>query len=207
MAPELARLFGLLAEAFDAEDRAGGAAAARALRRARPQTLRAVDGVATGLPAAALRRARSPLARAARAALGAIAWTPSGRDGRIPRALSERMFTAELVGPDGAFHDDRVRVGLFVQPAGLVYGLRAHAAEETFLTLAGRALWSRGEAARWIGPGRTVHHPAGVPHGTVTTRWPMLAAWRWSGEIGWSGYRMLSEPGDGPPARGAQRAQ
>ncbi|WP_102226442.1 dimethylsulfonioproprionate lyase family protein [Acidimangrovimonas sediminis] len=147
------------------------------------RTMPPVDGLAPGA---------HPLAAAIHAAGPLIPWYHAGLDdGKIPEAVARRMLTAELVGPEGLIHDTRARIGLFWQGAGVDYPVRTHAAEETYLVLAGEGGWSLDHAAHTLhGPGAVIFHPSFAPHASRTDTRPMLAAWRWGGEIGWESYKI-----------------
>ncbi len=102
------------------------------------------------------------------------------------------MATAELIGPDGLFYHPSVRVGLFMQSAGLDYVMRRHVAEETFIMLGGSDYWScDGSAPVRAETGAMLHHPSNAPHGSRTDDEPLIAAWRWTGDIGWDGYELI----------------
>ena len=97
----------------------------------------------------------------------------------------------ELVGPDGIFLSEKTRVGLWVQTANLNYTTRTHAAEETFVILGGKAIWQAGDNAPLEeGIGTVIHHPSNTPHSNCTTNSPLLAAWRWSGDISIEQYTL-----------------
>lgn len=133
-----------------------------------------------------------PVAIAALAAGPLIPWYHAGLDdGKIPAEVATRMLTAELLGPDGLLPNPALRLGLFYQGPGLDYPIRSHAAEETFIMLAGEGHWSLdGTAHAPRGPGAVLFHPSLALHGSRTTDRPLLAAWRWGGEIGWESYKI-----------------
>ena len=146
----------------------------------------------TALPWAELADAGAdPLAAVAAAAAPLIPWVHAGlEDGKIPEAVARRMLTAELVGPDGVVFHPSVRAGLFYQGPQVDYPIRSHEAEETFIMLAGEGHWCRGDIAHAPeGPGAVLHHPSFTRHGSRTGARPLLAAWRWTGAIGWESYR------------------
>lgn len=192
----LAALFSGLSRLFAAEGRQGGDAVAQALGQ--------TDMVHTGLRVdpdfdltegckTALSLRPHPIAATILAALPDISWHYAGLDGgRIPADIARKMAAAELIGPDGLFHHPNVRVGLFMQSAGLDYGIRRHVAEETFLMLGGSGYWScDGSAPALAQTGATLHHPSNAPHGSRTYDEPLIAAWRWTGDIGWDSYELI----------------
>ena len=78
-----------------------------------------------------------------------------------------------------------------MQSAGVAYTFRSHAAEETFFTIGGHAGWVQGDGPETrIGSGHLVFHASGTKHATMTYNAPIIALWRWSGDISWDSYRM-----------------
>ena len=189
------RLMIELSELYGKEGRPGGTAAAIALEKAAGDLrtpLPHIESPFHGTIKDALDHTPEPIARTLKAAMPYLVWGASDlREGRIPDDLANQMPMCELIGPDGMFVHSELRVGLWVQHKNVVYGPRSHAAEETFLILAGSALWSTGEKApSRLGAGCTVHHPSNVVHTSVTQEIPLCAAWRWSGEIGFDQYEL-----------------
>ncbi len=192
---EFIRLLRALEMIFSAEERPGGDAAAAALRQVRndgfelpaPRLLAITD---TG--AAALRAGGHTAAPAILAAWPLIDWHHSGlADGRIRPEIALAMATAEVIGPDGMIFHPSVRVGLFMQVAGLDYVTRTHPAEETFVMLGGAGYWScDGTPPTRRETGAIIHHRSGAPHASVTRRQPLIAAWRWTGDIAYAGYSL-----------------
>ena len=195
-ATPLERLFTALAALFAAEGRPGGDAAAAALTACLPRAA-AYEAPGhdplPGLIRTALASHPHPAAGAVASAADGLHWEFAGlEDGRIRPEIARRMMTCELLGPTGMIPLPDLRVGLFAQSPGLDYVTRRHAAEETFIMLAGEGHWSVEGAP--LAPRRApavIHHPSDAPHQSVTRELPLLAAWRWSGEIGWEGYRMI----------------
>jgi mannose-6-phosphate isomerase-like protein (cupin superfamily) len=195
MPNDLSALLRCLADLYASDPSPAGLECARALRDAgdrapvletsRPHPLaRDLDAVAT--------RGPLPQLRPFRDLLPFLDWQHAGlENGRIRAEISIRMLTVELIGPDGLVFDPALRAGLFYQGPHLDYATRRHAAEESFVTLAGEALWSLGGGPLELrAAGELIHHPSLTPHRTVTSELGLLAAWRWSGEIGWDGYEM-----------------
>jgi len=103
--------------------------------------------------------------------------------------MPAEMATLELIGPTGLFHDDVVRAGLFYQAPFVSYPARTHAAEEAYVMLMGTAQWQLYEEPfAPVPPGGTRLHPSFAPHATVTEAEPILAAWCWTGDIGFESY-------------------
>jgi dimethlysulfoniopropionate lyase len=180
---------------FAAEGRPGGDEAARALGEVLmtrfglppPNPLDIVGDVTE-----ALRSGNHPAVPATLAAWPLIDWHHSGlADGRIRPEIALSMATAELIGPNGMIFHPSVRVGLFMQVAGVDYVTRTHAAEETFVMLGGAGDWTcNGSLPLRQTAGAYIHHPSGAPHASITRDDPLIAAWRWTGDIAYDGYSL-----------------
>ena len=55
-------------------------------------------------------------------------------------------------------------LGLYVLEAGAVDAQEPHSEDEVYVILAGRSRFTAGDETRDVGPGDTLHVPAGVPH-------------------------------------------
>lgn len=196
-------LFGL-ARLYETEPRPGGKEAAQALTgcaeklRAQPALPEAPADPFAGFATACaglLAETFLPIIPLINAALPAIRWVFAGLDdGRIRPEIARRMLTAELIGPDGLVFHPGVRVGLFMQDAGLDYVTRSHAAEECFVMLSGEGFWSTHDLpATACSAGEVIFHPSMTPHRSETRARPLLAAWRWSGDIGWDSYALKDD--------------
>ena len=193
---DFAALLAGLADLYAAEGRPGGDEAATALRSvmSRPFTLPpalALD--ISGICVDALKLRPHPLAATALSALPLLRWRHSGLEsGMIRRDIALNLAGVELIGPDGMVHHATVRVGLFMQTARLDYVTRTHPAEETFIMLGGSGYWTcNGSAPTLAHAGAIIHHPSGAPHATVTRAEPLIAAWRWTGDIRMEGYQLV----------------
>ena len=101
------------------------------------------------------------------------------------------MPMAELVGPDGMFFNETVRVGLWLQNKGIVYGPRQHEAEETFFIFNGEASWETElSEPKILGPNAYVFHPSNILHTSITSSSFVFTTWRWSGDIGFEKYTL-----------------
>jgi hypothetical protein len=180
-----------LAGLYAAERRPAGRATARALIDA-ATTASGPLSLAPPAPLAldALAHDPHPGHDVIKAALPYIVWSDAGRaiPGLKPDWASG-MLVNELLGPSGQFYHPELRIGLYVQCAGFHYGLRAHPAEETYILLGGRSAWATGaKPFRGRKTGEVIFHPSMIPHQTLTRQCPLIATWRWSGEIGFDGY-------------------
>jgi len=192
---DFAQMLRALAQLFSEEGRPGGDEAAAALSQilASPFDLPSphnLDIVETG--AGALRSGGHSAAPAVLSALPLIDWHHSGLDdGRIRPEIALSMATTELMGPDGMIFHPTVRAGLFMQIADLDYVTRTHPAEETFVMLGGAGYWTcNGSEPQRQEAGAYIHHPSGAPHTSITKDQPLIAAWRWTGDIAYEGYSL-----------------
>ncbi|MEM7506360.1 MAG: dimethylsulfonioproprionate lyase family protein [Pseudomonadota bacterium] len=196
MQTEIAQLCEDLAELFAAEGRPGGVEVADALRDRRLKAHQK-PGTSTSLDAEIVDLLSTtealPAAGSALAVMTALPWHYSGyHDGRIRAEVALSMATCEILGPTGLIHCDSCKVGLFAQAARHDYPARNHAAEETFIMIAGRAEWQC-DPGNWMeqGPGAILHHPSMAPHRSRTAESGLVAAWRWTGDIGTGSYALL----------------
>ena len=189
-----AALFDAMADLFAAEVRPGGDQAATALRLAAgsPPDAPSKDSVYLQALSPILTNTHHPITPLIATAAPFIDWGPSDLgEGRIPDDLASAMPMCELIGPDGLVPNTDIRVGLWMQSPATTYGPRRHIAEETFLIFAGEAEWHQeNKPPRTKGAGEVVHHPSNVLHTSITRKHPVLAAWRWSGDIGFEGYKL-----------------
>lgn len=190
----LSPLLYALAGLYASENRPGGTEAALALIAAALQPADLVPALPGPLDSdlqAILTDDPHPFSALVRDATPWLPWVFSELNGRIRAEIAHGMMQTELVGPDGIFPHSDIRVGLWLQSANLDYVTRAHAAEETFFILGGGALWQAGDAApAWLGAGAIIHHPSQTPHSDCTRESPLLAAWRWTGDIAVEGYTL-----------------
>lgn len=190
-------LIAALSDVFREEGRDGGLAASIALREAQSKPYRRT--VSTADPGlvleSACRLSRAlPLASLVMACRQILDWTTwEGRG--LEADLSAKLFTTELVGPDGHIAVDDVRVGLLVSASDTDYPISSHSGEETYFVISGLAEWAVGDQPHVPKtPGSFVHHPSWVPHGRKTRNEPFLGAWRWSGDLNLSTFSVVDTP-------------
>jgi hypothetical protein len=124
------------------------------------------------------------LAEALSALSPLLAWTYSypARTGQPD--LSAAVAFSQIVGPGGFRPSDRLRLGLTLIAPATHYPPHAHPAIETYLVIAGTALWSLGAAAAAAQPpGALILHPSGMAHAMQTGAEPLLAIWSWRGDV------------------------
>ncbi len=182
-----------LADAFAQEGRSGGALTSSVLRAADASGYRALPaGADPGgtLTQAATAPSALPMAAHVLAARDLISWSYWGAE-KLEREVARGLYSTELVGPDGHIGAEDVRVGLLVSDAGIDYPVSSHSGEETYFVISGTAGWVVGDTPYTPkAPGSFVHHPAWVPHGRRTGSEPFLGAWRWSGNLDLTSFRV-----------------
>lgn len=193
----LSNLMGRLADLFAEEGTAAGDAAARALNEALPGALDSPAAtpipstLQTVLNATLTAPGALPVTQEIAAAAPSLSWEFSGlKDGRIRREIALGLATCHILGPNKGMFEAPIRVGFFLQGAGLDYPIRRHAAAETFLILAGTADWACEGPHRPRPPGEFVQHPSMAGHASRTGAEPVLAAWHWTGDVGLESYRL-----------------
>jgi mannose-6-phosphate isomerase-like protein (cupin superfamily) len=137
----------------------------------------------------ALRRAaKGPmagLAEALRAAAPHFAWMQNaGYRREMPREFLDNYATLRLVGPEGRYLSDRVRVGLVLFGPDLFYPAHHHPARELYCVIDGTAEWWRaGEAPALRAPGSVLLHTENQDHVMTMRGDGLLALWAWTGDI------------------------
>ena len=208
----LQALLGAMADLYAGEGRAGGDAAAMALREAcacaspsaqsairtdstRPSTDKIAEMVCAAEKSSEKSGATPSLAIMPHlhAVMAQLDWYYFGLDDALIDAdTAAQMATVELVGPDGMFFNPTLRAGVFMQDAGVHYSTRTHPAEETFIMISGMARWGRGwqDTTTDHHAGDMIFHESMVPHSTRTFGAPFVALWRWNGDIRLDGYEL-----------------
>ena len=183
-----------LAGLYAAENRPGGMQSARGLLAAAAEPGKLTTQPKGPLDAAfqqTLMGDPHPLTPLIRQAAPYLKWVYSELGGRIRAEIAQGMMQAELIGPGALFDSDTLSIGLFVQSAQLDYVARAHAAEETFFMLGGEGLWTAEDRAEHREQaGAQIHHPSMMLHSSRTANMPLLATWRWSGDISVEQYTL-----------------
>lgn len=190
----MAALLTRLAEAFEGEGRGGGTLAAMRLRKCNAGDYRRTQSTedpglllasACALPDAL------PMSQHVLSCRSLLDWALWEGEG-LAADVSSRLFTSELLGPDGHYPAEDVRVGLLLSDRQTDYPISSHSGEETYLVLAGIAEWTVGDAPYAPKPpGALIHHPAWTPHGRRTLGQPFLGAWRWSGDLDLKSFAVL----------------
>jgi quercetin dioxygenase-like cupin family protein len=148
-----------------------------------PKRLPACDHLDTAL-AAGRSGPEAGLAEALSALTPALAWTYSYPARAGQPDLSAAVAFSQIVGPAGLRSSDRLRLGLTLIAPGTHYPPHAHPAIETYLVIAGTALWRLGTAAAAAQPpGALIFHPSGLAHAMQTGAEPLLAICSWRGDV------------------------
>lgn len=185
-----------IADVFAAEPRPEASASAAALLSAPSGTLlqpRPACELDLGIQSL-LASSTHPAAAAIVAAQERIPWGTNPVADRVDAGFSSICAVATLMGPEGPVACPDHRLGLFYQRPDCYYALHAHDADETYVIIAGSALWTAGADLRQRGAGEMVHHPSLMPHAFRTGAEGLIALWRWSGDISVSSYAMLDDP-------------
>jgi mannose-6-phosphate isomerase-like protein (cupin superfamily) len=132
-----------------------------------------------------------PVARAALKAHHLLPWGSNPVEGQTEQTIAEMISVATLMGPDGPAPD--LRLGLVYMRPESYYPLHLHDADETYVIIAGQALWIVGDDIRMRGAGDMIHHPSQMPHAFKTGPEGFLAIWRWSGDINTESYAFVED--------------
>lgn len=194
--PVFDALLGALADIFRSEGREAATLTARALFSTPapagfpPQQPCALDMLMRSL----LANSGHPAAKAVLAAQHLIPWGTNPVADRMSGEAAAICAVTTLMGPDGPIPAADMRLGLFYQRPDSYYALHNHDADETYVILAGGAVWTAGDDTRWRGAGDMIHHPSLMPHAFRTGPEGMLALWRWSGDVNTHSYAFLPDP-------------
>ena len=132
-----------------------------------------------------------PAATAVRHACDLLPWGSNPVEGNTEAEIAAMISVATLMGPEGPIPAPDVRLGLVYMRPDCYYPLHIHDADETYVILAGQALWTAGDDVRMRGVGDMVHHPSLMPHAFRTGSDGFLALWRWSGDINLHSYAFV----------------
>jgi mannose-6-phosphate isomerase-like protein (cupin superfamily) len=133
------------------------------------------------LPRFAARETRA-LTREFAAAADTLEWRQTYSAADFGPEFLERYGWTELIGLRGPIGSEKIACGFLMLGPGTEYPAHAHEADELYWTLAGEALWMRGEegfVAR--APGVIIAHSSWMPHATRTLQQPLLALYVWRG--------------------------
>jgi mannose-6-phosphate isomerase-like protein (cupin superfamily) len=142
-----------------------------------------------------LRSAVHPGAVAVRQAHPVLHWAAmSILDDYAPSSVSCHFTAVSLMGPGQFIELASLRAGLYMQTPNSYYQLHNHEAAETYIILQGQAEWTVGNVTENYGPDKIIHHTPYMPHAFQTLDEPLLALWRWDGNIAVGTYNLLDDP-------------
>jgi hypothetical protein len=190
---QLSPLFLLLADLDRSEGRPGGDEASSAFKQAAIDPMLANFDTAQEVPAEAILALKidsHPQADIIGNALPYVVWfAPDQFIQNLSATKGASMRAIELIGPGGMINSGALRVGLYVQLPSFDYATRQHQAEETYITLGGESWWgAHNQEPSKRRTGEIIFHPSMIPHQNLTHEQPLIAAWRWSGNISMDEY-------------------
>lgn len=144
---------------------------------------------------ALLATSNHPVARAVLAAQTRLPWGSNPVEDLTEDSIAAMITVATLMGPNGPIPAPDVRLGLVYMRPDSYYPLHLHDADETYVIVAGQALWTAGEDVRMRRAGELIHHPSLLPHAFRTGPEGFLAIWRWSGDINTHSYAFIEDLG------------
>lgn len=132
--------------------------------------------------------ATDDLVTAVRAGLDTFTWF---RSAKVPTDFVAKSCAAELVGPDGAYHADDIRFGLFLIGPNADYPQHRHAPHENYLVIAGTGQWDVGEGWEAHSAGDIVAMSPDHPHALRTADSAVLMLYTWTGpDISFDTYEL-----------------
>ena len=121
--------------------------------------------------------------RALDRAAGHLHWRQSYTAGQVGADYLASYGWANIVSPEGPFVSDDLRLSLGFWDKGLHYPEHWHAPEETYVVLAGNAVFhSEHSPDARLHPCDTRHHVPNERHAITMDESPLLAAAIWTGE-------------------------
>jgi quercetin dioxygenase-like cupin family protein len=135
-----------------------------------------------------------PAARALLAAQPYVPWGTNPVSAQMSEDAAAICAVAEMMGPEGPIRAPDLRLGLLYQRPDTYYPLHNHDADETYVILAGQALWTAGDDVRLRQRGEMIHHPSLMPHAFRAGPQGFVALYRWSGDINTESYAFLDDP-------------
>lgn len=109
-------------------------------------------------------------------------WTHSYGPDEVGQAFLDQHAWFNLVGPEGPFKSNQLRVSIGYWAKGVHYHEHRHAPEEIYCVLAGGATFrTAGRSAVHGEPGDLILHPLDAPHSLTMDRSGLLAIAFWRG--------------------------
>lgn len=122
-----------------------------------------------------------PLETAIRVAGPVAHWRETYKDTGIGDTFLDQFGCYCIIGENGPFTSEKIRLYMVYMPPGLYYPWHHHPAEEIYMVIAGNAVFRRkGMPDATLREGDTSFHKSNQPHAMETTRDPILClvAWR-----------------------------
>ena len=115
-----------------------------------------------------------------------LSWFSSYEEADFGPQIVEKLASVELVGPQGHFMSDEMRMGFFLLGADVFYPNHWHLSDEMFIPLTSQSLWSK-DNGEFISrdSGEIIIHTSNEPHAVRTQNAPVLALWFWRGGDLW----------------------
>jgi len=183
-----------MANLFEADGCEAGGETADAFRQAAGEVMAipATPYKYDYLVADALKNATHPCAIAARGCQQFLQWEAAGSilDKHVPTNVSDAFTSNYLMGPGCLIENSSLRAGLFIQKPNSYYPLHNHDAVETYIMIEGVGYWTQGGVTTRHSVGDVIHHPSGMLHAFRALEQPLVALWRWSGDIDPNTYRL-----------------
>jgi quercetin dioxygenase-like cupin family protein len=195
--PEIDALLEILAALYRSEDRDEALRTAHTLLTTPSPEALGPRGACSldALIRDALAASPLPAARALLAAQPYVPWGTNPVAAQMTDDAAAICAVAELMGPEGPIPAPDLRLGLLYQRPDTYYPLHNHDADETYVILAGQALWTAGDDVRMREAGEMIHHPSLMPHAFRAGPQGFVALYRWSGNISAQSYAFLEDPG------------
>lgn len=147
-------------------------------RSHRPSTLATCRHLNAALDAA--RRARPPIAAVAEAfsdLAPMLAWRHRAGSRRVGRSFHDGHANTTILGPDGMYRSDQVKVGATLLQPGVCYPGHRHPPREFYLVMSEGDWFNENDGWYTPGVGAIVYHPSGIEHAMRAGDAPLLAVW------------------------------
>ncbi|MGB5870189.1 MAG: dimethylsulfonioproprionate lyase family protein [Albidovulum sp.] len=189
------QLLSAIADVYHAEGRAAATQSAETLMAPSTSRFQAQPPCRSDATIRALlANSPHPACPAILAAQHLLEWSGNNLAEDLENDAADISNVAVLVSPTGPIVAPDIRLGLFYQKPDSYYALHNHDADETYVIIAGQALWTAGDDCRQRGVGEYIYHPSLMPHAFRAGPHGLLALWRWSGDVNTHSYAFLEDP-------------
>ena len=119
---------------------------------------------------------------ALRAASASLRWQQTYGAGDFGADFLQGYGWCEFIGLRGPSPSTQIACGVLLLGPHITYPAHAHAAEEVYLPIFGKAEWQQGDGAfAPIPVGKPIHHAPWVPHAMRVGAEPLAALYLWRG--------------------------